>query len=67
MGFPWQVMLMPVNERICPKCGKPVKLMLLPGGKGSRTYQCIHCDRPDPLKSPEVKNLLKAFLPDEKQ
>ena len=58
---------MPINQRICPKCGKPTKLMLQPGGKGPRTYQCIDCDRPDPLKSPEVKSLLKAFLPDEKQ
>lgn len=58
---------MPINPRICPKCGKPVKLMLPPGGKGPRTYQCIDCDRPDPLKSPEVKNLLRAFPLDEKK
>ena len=29
--------------------------------------QCIDCDRPDPLKSPEVKNLLRAFPLDEKK
>lgn len=58
---------MPINQRICPKCGKPVKLMLPPGGKGPRTYQCIHCDRPDPIKSPQVKNLLDALLHDEKK
>lgn len=58
---------MPMNERICPKCGRPVKLMLPPGGKGPRTPQCIHCDRPDPLKSPEVKGLLKGLLHDDKK
>lgn len=58
---------MPINERVCPKCGRPVKLMLPPGGKGARTYQCIHCDRPDPLKSPQVQGLLKALLHDEKK
>ncbi|WP_170978713.1 hypothetical protein [Afipia massiliensis] len=58
---------MPINQRICPECGKPVKLMLPPGGKGPRVYQCIHCDRPDPIKSPQVKNLLDALLHDEKK
>lgn len=56
---------MPIDKRICPKCGRPVKLMLPVGGKGPRTYQCIHCDRPDPMKSPEVKGLLKALLQDD--
>lgn len=58
---------MPMNERICGKCGKPTKLMLPPGGNGPRTYQCIKCDRPDPLKSPQVKGLLKALSHDEKK
>jgi len=40
--------------------------MLPPGGKGPRTYQCIYCDRPDPIKSPQVKGLLKAFAPEKK-
>ncbi|MBB5050055.1 hypothetical protein HNQ36_000003 [Afipia massiliensis] len=44
-----------------------MKLMLPPGGKGPRAYQCIHCDRPDPIKSPQVKNLLDALLHDEKK
>ena len=37
--------------------------MLPPDRKGPRTYQCTTCDRPDPIKSPEIKNLLKAFAP----
>lgn len=56
---------MPINERICPKCGKPTKLMLPPGGKGPRTYQCIDCDWPDPLKLSDVAILLKTVRPPE--
>lgn len=41
-----------------------MKLMLPPGGNGPRTYQCIHCDRPDPLKSPDVQKLLDGLLHD---
>ena len=58
---------MPMNQRICVKCGEPTKLMLPPGGKGPRSYQCIKCDRPDPLKSPQVQGLLKNLLQDRKQ
>lgn len=54
---------MPINQRICPTCGKPVKLMLPPGGKGPRTYQCMDCDQPDPLTSAKVKRLLEAVKP----
>lgn len=57
---------MPIDERICAKCGEPTKLMLPPGGNGPRTYQCIKCDRPDPIKSPHVKDLLKALAPEKK-
>lgn len=53
---------MPVTQRICAKCGQPTKLMLPLGGKGPRTYQCIHCDRPDPLKSAEIRNLIDGLL-----
>ena len=57
----------PINRRICPKCGKPTKLLLQPGGKGPRTHQCIDCDRPDPIKSPRVQGLIKALLHEEKR
>ncbi|MBN9595498.1 MAG: hypothetical protein J0G36_09100 [Afipia sp.] len=65
MGFQ-DFITVPMNQRICAKCGEPTKLMLPPGGKGPRTYQCLHCDRPDPLKSPQVKGLLKALAPEKK-
>jgi hypothetical protein len=58
---------MPINQRICSKCGKPVKLMLPPGGKGPRTFQCIRCDRPDPIKSLEVEGLINGLLHDPKE
>lgn len=58
---------MPEKEHICPKCGKPLKLMLPPGGEGPRTYQCIHCDRPDPIKSPQLKKLIKGLLHEPKK
>jgi len=46
---------MTTNQRICKTCGHPTKLMLPPDGNGPRTFQCIHCDWPDPLKSPMAK------------
>jgi len=30
-------------------------LELQPGGKSPRTYQCLDCDRPDPLKSDALR------------
>lgn len=46
---------MTTDQRICKTCGQPTKFMLQPDGKGPRTYQCIKCDRPDPLRSPVAK------------
>lgn len=46
---------MTADQRICKTCGRPTKLMLPPGGDGPRTYQCIRCDRPDPLKTSLAK------------
>jgi hypothetical protein len=37
-------------------------LALPPGGKGRRTFQCFECDRPDPLKTDEVKGWFKSEL-----
>jgi hypothetical protein len=53
---------MPINQRLCPKCGNPTKLMLPPGGKGPRAYQCIDCDLPDPLGLPNVQGWLRGEL-----
>ena len=46
----------------CPGCGAYLILALPPGGKGQRTFQCLDCDRPDPLKSDQVIGWLKSEL-----
>lgn len=46
----------------CPKCGKPMTMALPPGGKGLRSLQCMDCDRPDPLQSPDVTGWIKGLL-----
>jgi hypothetical protein len=47
---------------ICPGCGAFLLLTLPPGGKGRRTFQCLDCDRPDPLKSETATGWLKSEL-----
>jgi hypothetical protein len=37
-------------------------LALPPGGKGRRTFQCIDCERPDPLKTDQATGWLKGEL-----
>jgi hypothetical protein len=37
-------------------------LALPPGGKGPRTFQCLDCDRPDPLKTDRVIGWLNSEL-----
>jgi hypothetical protein len=39
-----------VERPTCPGCGAFLILALPPGGKGPRTFQCLDCERPDPLK-----------------
>jgi hypothetical protein len=46
----------------CPGCGAFKVLALPPGGKGARTFQCLDCDRPDPLKSGTATGWLKGEL-----
>jgi hypothetical protein len=43
------------NRPVCPGCERPMTLELQPGGKSPRTYQCLDCDRPDPLKSDALR------------
>jgi hypothetical protein len=55
---------------ICPECGTPLVLALPADGKGQRTFQCLDCDRPDPLKTDRVIGWLsgelgKTRLPDQ--
>jgi hypothetical protein len=51
-----------VDRPICPKCQSLMILALPPGGKGQRTFQCLDCDRPDPLKSEKISGWLKGEL-----
>jgi hypothetical protein len=44
----------------CPKCGKPMRWMLVK--TGGRKYRCIDRDVPDPLNTPEVKKRLPGAL-----
>ena len=46
----------------CPHCGAFLILALPPGGKGQRTFQCFDCDRPDPLKTDQVRGWFKGEL-----
>ena len=44
----------------CPKCGKPMRFMLVKSG--GRKFRCTDCDLPDPLQTPEVKKLFSGAL-----
>jgi hypothetical protein len=46
----------------CPGCGAYLILALPPGGKGKRAFQCLECDRTDPLKTDTAKGWLKSEL-----
>jgi hypothetical protein len=46
----------------CPACGAYLTLALPPGGKGKRTFRCLDCDGPDPLKTDEATGWLKSEL-----
>jgi hypothetical protein len=50
---------------VCPGCQRPMTLQLQPGGKSPRSFQCLDCQRPDPLKSPGVAGILNALHPPE--
>jgi len=39
----------------CPNCNRPKTFELQPGGKTPRTFQCLDCERPDPLKSDALR------------
>jgi hypothetical protein len=49
---------------VCPKCHKPMKLMLMKAMPG-RQYQCIDCDGEDPLRSADISKLLQNVRPPE--
>ena len=46
----------------CPRCGRVVKLALLPVASGAYGLQCSGCERFDPLKSELVTGWLNGEL-----
>jgi hypothetical protein len=50
------------EQPTCPDCGAFLILALPPGGKGRRTFQCLDCERPDPLKSDDALRWLSGEL-----
>lgn len=49
-----------LEQPICPICHTKKKLLLPIGGKGPRTYQCLVCDKDDPLNKPVVMGWLTS-------
>ena len=49
---------------VCPKCRRPMKLLLVKDLPG-RKYQCIDCDGEDPLRSADISKLLQSVRPPE--
>jgi hypothetical protein len=53
---------MPTSARPpCPICKNPMTFALPPGGKGQRSWQCLDCERPDPLASEAVRGWIKGL------
>jgi hypothetical protein len=50
------------EQPTCPVCGAYLTLALPPGGKGKRTFQCLDCEGPDPMKTENVTGWLKGEL-----
>ena len=48
---------------ICPTCYHAMTLELQPSGMPPRNFQCLNCERPDPMKSPVIASILKALQP----
>jgi hypothetical protein len=51
------------HRPICPICQRSMTLELQPSGMPPRTFQCLDCERPDPLKSPVIAGIMKALQP----
>jgi CheY-like chemotaxis protein len=47
---------------ICPKCKRLMKFALPPGGRGQRSYRCLECERPDPMKSEDTQGWFRGEL-----
>src|ERR1700733_11216389 len=48
------------RQPTCPDCGAYLTLALPPGGEGPRTFQCLDCEGPDPLKGAYAAGWLPA-------
>jgi hypothetical protein len=46
----------------CPRCGRVMEFVLLPGANASRGPQCLDCEKFDPLKSELVTGWLNGEL-----
>ena len=58
-----QVYFMGQSERrICPHCGAYLTWALPQGGNTKRTFQCLNCDGPDPMKTERTSGWLKGEL-----
>jgi RNase P subunit RPR2 len=55
-------MLGQAKRSTCPHCGAFLIPGLPLGGKGQRRFQCLDCDRPDPLKTDKATGRLKGEL-----
>ena len=51
------------HEPLFPICQLAMTLEPHPGGKSARTCQCLYCERPDPIRSETLGELLKALQP----
>ena len=51
------------HRPVCPICHRPMTLELQPSGLPPRTFQCLECERPDPMKSPVIAGILNALQP----
>jgi hypothetical protein len=63
-GFGWrQNYSMGQTQRpTYPDYGAFLILALPPGGNGPRTFQCLGCERPDPIKTDQATGWLKGEL-----
>jgi hypothetical protein len=62
-------MLMPQMQPyppVCPKCSKPMKLMLAKEVEGGRKFRCIGCGEPDPMQDVKLDRWLNGELRERK-
>jgi tRNA(Ile2) C34 agmatinyltransferase TiaS len=50
------------RRKLCPFCGKPMKLVPSASGRGREEFRCPKCDEFDPLKSSAAKGWTNSPL-----